>query len=131
MKLLIVDDEVEVVEGMAFYFTLRGHEVLTAQGGDEALALVKARRPQLMLLDLKMKGLSGFDIMEEVRGACPEMTTVVITGVSQENLEQECRRLGAARVIQKPVKVDELERIIEWAAARSTPPEGGGSARPT
>ena len=67
MKLLLVDDESEALEGMEYYFTGRGHEVLIAHGGYEALALIKACKPQLMLLDLKMKGLSGFEIMREVR----------------------------------------------------------------
>jgi DNA-binding response OmpR family regulator len=112
MKLLIVDDEVDALAGMELYFSAKGHEVLTAQGGHEALALVKACKPQLMLLDLKMKGLSGFEIMEKVREIQPGLTTIVITGISQENLEEDCRRLGASRVVHKPVKLEELDEIV-------------------
>lgn len=118
MRLLIVDDEVEALEGISFYFSARNHEVFSAQEGREALERVESCRPQLMLLDLKMKGISGFEIMKEARKIMPELTIVVITGVSQENLEEECRRLGAARVIYKPVKVGDLDGIVEWAMAR-------------
>ena len=113
MKLLIVDDEKEALEGMELYFSLQGHEVLTAQGGHEALALIKACKPQLMLLDLKMKGLSGFDIMKQVRELDPNLKTVVVTGMSEDNLEAECHRLGATKVIHKPVRVEDLEEVIE------------------
>lgn len=113
MKILIVDDEADAVLGMEFYFTSRGHEVLTAQGGHEALALIKACKPQVMLLDLKMKGLSGFEIMERVRGLSTDLITIVVTGMSQDDLDTECQRLGATKVIRKPVKVEELEELIQ------------------
>ena len=113
MKLLLVDDEAEALEGMEYYFTGRGHEVLIARGGYEALALIKACKPHLMLLDLKMKGLSGFDILKQVRDLDPNLKTVVVTGMSEDNLEGECRRLGAFRVIHKPVRVEDLEEAIE------------------
>lgn len=112
MKLLLVDDESEALEGMEYYFTGRGHEVLTARGGYEALALIKACKPQLMLLDLKMKGLSGFDIMKQVRELYPELKTVVVTGLSEDHLEAECLRLGALKVVHKPVRVEDLEEAI-------------------
>ena len=113
MKLLIVDDEVEALEGMEFYFSAHGHEVLIAQGGAEALALIKAHKPQLMLLDLKMKGLSGFDVLKQVPGLDPKLITVIVTGMDQEDLDEECRRLGAWKVIRKPVRVEDLEEIVE------------------
>jgi len=113
MKLLLVDDESEALEGMEYYFTGRGHEVLIARGGYEALALIKACKPQLMLLDLKMKGLSGFDILKQVRELHVDLKTVVVTGMSEDNLEQECLRLGAFKVIHKPVRVEDLEEAIQ------------------
>lgn len=113
MKLLIVDDEVDALAGMELYFSSKGHEVLTARGGYEALALVKACKPQVMLLDLKMKGLSGFEIMEKVREIQPGLTTIVVTGMSEENLESRCRELGAFKVIHKPVRVEDLGEILK------------------
>ena len=114
MKLLIVDDEKDALDGMEFYFSARGHEVFTAQGGHEALALIKVCKPTLMLLDLKMKGLSGFQIMERVRDLAPELTTIVVTGMSQDDLDAECSRLGAIRVLRKPIRVEDLEEIVQW-----------------
>ena len=122
MRLLIVDDEKDALEGMELYFSGRGHEVFTAQGGHEALALIRACKPDLMLLDLKMKGLSGFQIMEQVKPLSLGVTTVVITGIDQDGLDEECFRLGAARVLRKPIRVDDLEEIVQWMAS-------GGAAR--
>lgn len=112
MKLLIVDDEAEAVEGIGFYFSARGHEVLTARGGHEALALIKSSKPQLMLLDLKMGELSGLDVLKQVPALAPDLITVVVTGVSEDEMEAECRRLGAFKVIHKPVSVEDLEEIV-------------------
>lgn len=113
MKLLIVDDEVDALTGMELYFSAKGHEVLTARGGYEALALVKACKPQVMLLDLKMKGLSGFEIMEQVRQLQPDLATIVVTGMSQDDLEEECRRRGAVKVLHKPIKLEDLEATLQ------------------
>lgn len=118
MKLLIVDDEVEALEGMQLYFSHRGHEVFIAQEGLEALNLAKAGKPDLMLLDLKMKEISGFEVMEKVRKFSPFLTIVVITGLSQDDVEAECKRLGAAKVLHKPLKVDDLDELIEWASTK-------------
>lgn len=113
MKLIIVDDEVDALTGMELYFSAKGYEVLTAQGGHEALALVKACKPQVMLLDLKMKGLSGFEIMKKVRELDPSVMTIVVTGMSQDNLEEECERLGAVKVLHKPIRLEDLDAILK------------------
>ena len=121
MKLLIVDDEKDALEGMELYFSTQGHEVLTAQGGHEALALIRACKPDLMLLDLKMKGLSGFQIMEQVKTLSPGLATIVVTGISQDNLDVECERLGAAKVLRKPIRVEDLEEVLRWITSTGVP----------
>jgi len=118
MKLLIVDDEKDALEGMELYFSTQGHEVLTAQGGHEALALIRACKPDLMLLDLKMKGTSGFEVMEKAREIVPSMTIVVITGLNEDNVEAECRRLGAARVLHKPIKLSDLDALLHRSSTK-------------
>jgi len=118
MRLLIVEDELDALEGMELYFASRGHEVYTAPGGVEALALIKATQPDLMLLDLKMKGTSGFEVMEKAREIVPSMTIVVITGLNEDNVEAECRRLGAARVLHKPIKLSDLDALLHRSSTK-------------
>lgn len=111
--LMIVDDEQEALEGAQFFFEAQGIKVLTAQGGHEALALMKVCRPQIIMLDIKMKGMSGTEILRKVKEMAPEVSVVMVTGLSEEGLEEECRALGAAQFLQKPVRVEQLQQIVQ------------------
>ncbi|MBI4226817.1 MAG: response regulator [Candidatus Omnitrophica bacterium] len=113
MKILIVDDEIEVLEGAQFYFEAQGIEVLTARGGHEALALVRACKPHLVMLDIKMKGMSGTEILRHTKAMHPEMPVIMVTGLSEEGLEEECHSLGASQVLHKPVRLSELQGIVQ------------------
>lgn len=112
MKILIVDDELEVLEGMQFFFEAQGIEVLTARGGHEALALVRACKPRLIMLDIKMKGMSGLEILRQAKAMQADVSVVMVTGLSEEGLDEECLALGAAQVLHKPVRVAELQEIV-------------------
>lgn len=112
MKILIVDDEIEVLEGAQFYFEAQGIEVLTAKGGHEAMALFRACKPHLVMLDIKMKGMSGTEILRQTKALQAEVPVVMVTGLSEEGLEEECLALGAAQVLHKPVRVAELQEIV-------------------
>lgn len=110
--LLIVDDELDAVEGARFYFESRGVPVLTAQGGHEALALLKSCRPRAILLDVKMRGMLGTEILRKAKELDPTVAVIMVTGVSDEGLEEECRALGAAQFLHKPVRIDELAGVL-------------------
>lgn len=111
--LLVVDDEPEVLEGAQAFFEAQGVKVLTAQGGHEALALMKACQPKVIMLDIKMKGMSGTEILRKAKEMDPDVAVVMVTGLSEDGLEEECRALGAAQFIHKPVRVDQLQQIIQ------------------
>lgn len=112
-KILIVDDEIEVLEGAQFFFEAQGIEVLTARGGHEALALVKACHPQLIMLDIKMQGMSGTEILRHAKQMNPDVPVIMVTGLSEDGLEEECASLGAAQVLHKPVRIAELQGIVQ------------------
>lgn len=112
MKLLIVDDELDALEGTKFFFETRGIEVLTAQGGHEALALVRACRPRVILLDIKMKGMSGTEVLRQAKAMDPAIGVIMVTGLSDDGLEDECRALGAAQFLHKPIRVEDLEQVV-------------------
>ena len=120
LKLLIVDDELDALEGVQFFFQTRGVEVLTAQGGLEALALVKACHPQVIMLDIKMKGMSGTEILRKAKEMDPSVAVIIITGLSEDGLEEECRALGAMAFLTKPVRVEELEQVIQTLHANQS-----------
>ena len=120
MKLLIVDDEQEVLEGMRFFFEAQGVHVMTAQGGHEALALVRECRPKLIMLDIKMRGMDGLEILRRVKEFDPGITVVMVTGLSDDGLEEACVSLGATQVLHKPVRIEELQEIIDTLYGRGS-----------
>jgi len=73
-KILIVDDEPDLTSAFGRYFERTGHDVLRARTGEEAIAVVEAEHPALMLLDLKLPDMTGFEVLERTR----DRRTVVI-----------------------------------------------------
>ena len=75
---LIVDDERDIASFLAAFFERAGHEVLTAYTGEEAVTLVQQRRPDLVLLDLRLPDITGFEVLERVKEQNP--VVIMITG---------------------------------------------------
>lgn len=113
MKLLIVDDEQEALDGMQGFFEAQGVKVMTAQGGHEAMALVRECQPKLIMLDIKMRGMDGREILRRAKAHDPGVAVIMVTGLSEDGLEEECLALGASHVLHKPVRIDQLQEIVQ------------------
>lgn len=113
-RLLIVDDETDVREFAANYFRKRKIEVLTASCGAEALTIVENQMPQLILLDIKMEGLDGIETLRRMKEIDKDTKIIMVTGrhPEEEDVFLKCKELGAVDYIHKPLKLDELERVV-------------------
>jgi len=111
-KLLIVDDEEDVREFAANFFRKRKLEVKTAGSGEEALESVKADKPDLVLLDIRMGGISGIQTLEQIKKMDKEIKVVMVTGTRPEENEcyHACIALGACGYVHKPLQ--ELELVV-------------------
>jgi CheY-like chemotaxis protein len=111
--LLLVDDEIDLREMLTQYLTLHGHTVQEAANGREALQLVKQKSPRLILLDLNMPVLSGWEFLSERRDCTQlsEIPVVVISGSME--VESRALKAGATVVVSKPFEPSKLRRIIE------------------
>jgi DNA-binding response OmpR family regulator len=116
-KVLLVDDEEELVRAVAERLEIRQLECEIALNGEEALRIVEDRTPDVMLLDLKMPGMDGMEVLRRVKKSHPEIQVVVLTGHGSENDEQIVRRLGAIDYLQKPVDIRELVKTLDYAYA--------------
>ena len=116
-KLLIVDDELDVREFAANLFRKRKFEVITAANGQEAIDLFEKENPSLILLDIKMEGMNGLEVLTHIRKINKEVTVVMVTGKDPEEDEsfKRCKELGVADYIHKPLELDELERVVNSA----------------
>ena len=111
-KLLIVDDEIDVREFAKNFFRKRGIDVFTASGGAEALGVISAQSPELVLLDIRMDGMSGMEALRSLRQQGSNIKVIMISGVEDEGIVQEAQQLGVAGFIHKPLVLEELEKVV-------------------
>lgn len=114
-RILVVDDEREIVETLRGILLKNGYEVSTAFDGEEALLKVKDENPDVILLDLIMPKLNGFDTLKEIREKHNDKWRPVIIISAKTELEsvQKCYNLEADHYLTKPCSIDNILRGIE------------------
>jgi len=117
-SVLLVDDEEEFVSALSERLMLRGIEVEIALDGEEALARMKEKPPNVVILDVMMPGLSGLEVLKRIRGSHPQTQVILLTGQGSTKEGIEGMRLGAFDYLIKPVDIEEmLERMKEAVKA--------------
>ena len=112
-KILIVDDEIDICEFVKTFFEERGYEVLTAQNGDDALEVAKREKPELILLDIKMKGMDGIATLKHLKDMDKKQKVIMVTALEDQEKMDEASRLGVSDYITKPLVLDYLEAAVE------------------
>ena len=111
-RLLIVDDEADFRQAIKQGLTRRGFEVSEAGTGEEGIAAVRENRPDIVLLDQKMPGMSGIDTLKEIREISNDLPVIILTGHGDFHTALAGIHLDIVDFIQKPVDIDQLaERI--------------------
>ena len=118
IKVLLVDDETSFVETLKRRLTLRRLEVLTAASAAEALALLAEQEPDVVVLDVRMPGMSGIEATREIRRTHPTVEVILLTGHASLEASMEGMTMGAFDYLLKPVSIDELIFKIEDAHRR-------------
>lgn len=114
-RILVIDDEVEMLENCRRIFSLWGHEVVTLQDGSDAAEQVLKHQPDMVLTDLKMPGKDGIAVLEEVLRVAPDLPVIVVTGYATIESAVEAVKKGAFDYITKPFTMDQLKTVTEWA----------------
>jgi DNA-binding NtrC family response regulator len=110
IKLLIVDDEEAYVESMAKRLEIRGFEVRVATRGAEAIDEARMEQFDLALLDLKMPGMDGKEVLEILKKEDKYIEVVILTGHGSVDSAVDCTKLGAFGYLPKPY---ELEKLLD------------------
>jgi DNA-binding NtrC family response regulator len=109
--MLVVDDEAGPRESLRMILKPL-YDVHTASNGQEALQLIQSKDIDVVTLDLNMPGLSGIDVLKEIRNLRPKTEVIVITGYGTLNNAQEAIRFGAGDFISKPFNVADVISIV-------------------
>ena len=119
--ILIVDDEADICELVAGILQDEGHGTRTARDSDEALAAVVARRPNLVFLDIWLKGsqLDGLQLLDSLKREHPELPIMMISGHGNIETAVSAIKRGAYDFIEKPFKADRLMLVAERALENS------------
>jgi two-component system response regulator CpxR len=114
-KVLLVDDEREFVQTLSERLLMRDMGSAVAYDGESALDMVKEEEPEVMILDLKMPGIDGIEVLRRVKKTNPEIEVIMLTGHGSEADRELCMKLGAFAYLQKPVDIDVLSDTLKNA----------------
>jgi two-component system, OmpR family, phosphate regulon response regulator PhoB len=118
-RVLVVDDEPDVLLLCRLNLEQRGHQVLEAPDGDEALDLARREAPDLVVLDLMLPGIDGYQVLQTLRAdeATSGIPVLVLTAKSLQADRERSRQLGAAAFLTKPFLPDELCDMVDGVLA--------------
>jgi len=127
-KVLLVDDEREFVQTLSERLLMRDMGSAVAYDGESALAMIGEDEPEVMILDLKMPGIDGIEVLKRVKQTRPDIEVIILTGHGSEADRATCLKLGAFAYLQKPVDIEVLtdtlkkanEKMRQNLAARKT-----------
>ena len=114
-KVLLVDDEREFVQTLSERLLMREMGSAVAYDGESALDLIREDEPEVMILDLRMPGIDGIEVLKRVKQTHPHIEVIILTGHGSEADKETCMGLGAFAYLQKPVDIDRLSQTIQAA----------------
>ncbi|UCE20955.1 MAG: response regulator [Candidatus Aminicenantes bacterium] len=112
-SILVIDDDESMRDSCAQILTKDGYQAEIANDGYSGLEQIKEKKPDLVLIDLKMPGINGLEVLEKTREIDPNIITVVITGYATVESAVEAMKIGAYDFLPKPFTPDELRIIIK------------------
>lgn len=116
MKIMIVDDEMIVRESLLHWFQKNGHTVETASSGFEALEKLERLPSELLLVDIKMPGMDGIELLGKVKEEYPDTIVIIMTAYGSIETAVRAMKMGAVDYLLKPFKPDQLSLVMEKVA---------------
>lgn len=114
-KILLVDDEVDFVNSLAKRLNLRNLRTDVATSGEETLVFVRREVPDIMILDLRMPGMDGIEVLRTVKQSFPAMQVIILSGRESKGDREAAEKLGAFDFVNKPADIDMLAGKIKEA----------------
>jgi signal transduction histidine kinase/CheY-like chemotaxis protein len=116
-RVLVVDDEPSVVDVFREFLAAQGYELTVAASGEDAVKRIPALRPDIILTDINLPGLSGLEVMRFAKSVDAEVAVIVVTGYASASSAIDALRQGAYDYVTKPFDLDDVHQIVERAIA--------------
>lgn len=113
MKILIIDDEQSIRETLEMFLHEKGYAVVTSEDGAKGLEAVQRERPDIVILDIRLPGISGLEVLKRIAEKGEGIPVIMITAYHDMETTIQAMKLGAYEYIHKPIDVDELEIAID------------------
>jgi DNA-binding NtrC family response regulator len=113
--ILVVDDDQSIVEAFERFLADERHVTRVAGSAHEALRLIDERRPDLVIMDVRMPGVDGLQALQDIRGRFPDLYVVIMTAYGTSQTSIDAIRSGAFDYLTKPLDLDDLRRVIDKA----------------
>lgn len=117
-RVLLVDDEADFVLTLSERLVMRDVQPAIAHDGEQALSMVSEEEPEVIVLDLKMPGVDGIEVLRRVKNEHPEVEVIILTGHGSERDRELCMQLGAFAYLEKPVDIELLSETMRQANER-------------
>lgn len=114
-RIIVLDDVLDAGVMIKRILSRKGHEVEAFTEEEEALAFVRKNPPDIAILDIKLKKMSGVEVLEEIRKLSPSTRVIMLTGYPTLDTAREAQKLGAFEYCVKPIDKDELEEKVAIA----------------
>lgn len=119
-SIMIIDDEKVVADMMKMALEQEGYEIESFTDGAAAVKRLEQKKFDLVLTDLKMPGINGFDLIRLIRESAPETAVIMITAFATMDVAIEAKRLGVADFFTKPIRIADLKAAIQKTLAPET-----------
>ena len=111
-KILVVDDEKEICLMQKVFFERRGHKVVIVTNPLEAMKTVESEKPQIVLLDVVMDGMSGLEVLKKIKEFNHKIKVIMVSVVDDAIKKEEALKLGADAYVGKPFNTFDLESVV-------------------
>ena len=115
-KILVIDDEQGIRDLLDTLLRRKGYDVILSANGQKGLELFRREQPDVIVLDLKMPGMDGLTVLQQIRNLDPKKPVIILTGAGTPETEQRVRALGGTEFIEKEFSLhrlgDALKRLL-------------------